>query len=128
MRTVNKVTLLGNVGMDPEIRSSSMGTVIAKFSLATSYQAKDREKETEWHNLVVFGRMAEIVRDYVHKGDKLYVEGRLKTETWDKDGEKRYRTIVIANELSMLGDRSDVKAETGSETKSETVDDGDIPF
>ena len=86
-KSVNKVILLGNVGKDPEIRSTAGGTMVAQFGLATSERAKDSQgnwsDKTEWHNIVAYGKLAEIIRDYVKKGSKLYVEGRLQTRNWD---------------------------------------------
>src|ERR1700744_3543837 len=112
-RGVNKVILLGNVGKDPEIRSTAGGTIVASFSLATADRQKDQQgnwqDKTEWHNLVAFSRTAEIVRDYVKKGTQLFVEGKLQTRSWDdKDsGQKKYKTEVLVNELSLLGGRGD---------------------
>ena len=112
-KSVNKVILLGNVGKDPEIRSTPGGTLVATFGLATSDRQKDAQgnwqDRTEWHNLVAFNRTAEIVRDYVKKGSKLYVEGKLQTSSWeDKDTKaKRYRTEIIVNDLSLLSGRDD---------------------
>ena len=106
MRGVNKVTLLGNVGADPEIRSTASGTRIAKVSLATSRKYKDVE-ETEWHRLTIFGRLADIVEQYVAKGDKLFVEGRLHYSQTEGEGGTRYWTEVIVNELVMLGGAAD---------------------
>ena len=113
-KSVNRVFLLGNVGKDPEIRSTGGGTMVASFGLATSERSKDAQgnwqDRTEWHNIVVYGRLAEIVRDYVKKGSKLFVEGRLTTRNWDdKDhaGRKVYRTEIIVNELSLLSGRDD---------------------
>ena len=113
-KSVNKVFLLGNVGKDPEIRATGGGTMVANFGLATSERSKDQQgnwqDRTEWHNIVVYGRLAEIVRDYVKKGSKLFVEGRLATRNWDdKDhvGRKVYRTEVIVSELSLLSGRDD---------------------
>ena len=97
-RSVNKVTLLGNVGKDPEIRSSASGIMVANLTLATSDNQKDAQgnwqEHTEWHNLVAFKRTAEIVRDYVKKGSKLYIEGKITTRSWDdkESGQKRYKT------------------------------------
>ena len=97
-KSVNKVILLGNVGKDPEIRSTPSGTMVASFGLATSDRYQDPQgnwqDRTEWHNLVAFKRTAEIVRDYVKKGSKLYVEGKLQTRSWDdkETGQKRYKT------------------------------------
>ena len=109
-KTVNKVLLLGNVGKDPEIASTNGGTLVAKLSLATSERFKDKQGEwqerTEWHNLVAYARGAEILRDYVHKGSKLYVEGRLTTRSWDdkESGKKIYRTEVVVGDISLLSE------------------------
>jgi len=112
-RSVNKVTLLGNVGKDPEIRSTPSGVMVASFSIATSDRQKDAQgnwqDKTEWHNLKAFNRTAEIVRDYVKKGAKLYVEGKITTNTWDdkESGQKRYKTEILVNELVLLTGRED---------------------
>jgi single-strand DNA-binding protein len=112
-KSVNKVILLGNVGKDPEMRSTGGGTLVANFTLATSDRQKDGQgnwqDRTEWHNLVAFTRLAEIVRDYVKKGSKLYVEGKIQTRSWDdkETGAKRYRTEIIVNDLSLLSGRED---------------------
>jgi len=112
-KSVNKVILLGNVGKDPEIRSTAGGTMVANFTLATSDRQKDAQgnwqDRTEWHNLVAFTRLAEIVRDYVKKGSKLYIEGKIQTRSWDdkESGQKRYRTEIIVNDLSLLSGRDD---------------------
>jgi single-strand DNA-binding protein len=109
-KTVNKVLLLGNVGKDPEIASTNGGTLVAKLSLATSERFKDKQGEwqerTEWHNLVAYARGAEILRDYVHKGSKLFVEGRLTTRSWDdkESGKKIYRTEIVVGDISLLSD------------------------
>jgi single-strand DNA-binding protein len=112
-KSVNKVILLGNVGKDPEIRSTPGGTLVATFGLATSDRQKDAQgnwqDRTEWHNLVAFNRTAEIIRDYVKKGSKLFVEGRLSTSSWeDKETKaKRYKTEIIVNDLSLLSGRDE---------------------
>jgi single-strand DNA-binding protein len=112
-RSVNKVTLLGNVGKDPEIRSTPGGTMVASFTLATSDNQKDAQgawqERTEWHNLVAFKRTAEIVRDYVKKGHKLYIEGKITNRSWDdkESGQKRYKTEILVNELVLLSGRDD---------------------
>jgi single-strand DNA-binding protein len=113
-KSVNKVILLGNVGKDPEIRSTGGGTMVATFGLATSERSKDPQgnwvDRTEWHNLVAYGRLAEIVRDYVKKGSKLFVEGRMQTRNWDDKefaGRKVYRTEIILNDLSLLSGREE---------------------
>lgn len=118
-RSVNKVILVGNVGKEPEIKFATSGVAIANFSLATSDRVKDKSGEwqdhTEWHNLVAFQRTAEIVRDYVKKGSKLYVEGRIQTRSWDDQasGQKRYKTEVLINELVLLSGRDDASGGSG---------------
>jgi single-strand DNA-binding protein len=117
---VNKVFLLGNVGKDPEIRTTPNGMTVASFSLATAERAKGADGQwtdkTEWHNLVCFQRTAEIVRDYVKKGSQLFVEGKIQTRSWDDktSGEKKYRTEILVNELSLLGGRGEGGASAGS--------------
>jgi single-strand DNA-binding protein len=112
-KSVNKVILLGNVGKDPEIRSTGGGTMVASFGLATTERSKDQQgnwqDKTEWHNIVAYGRVAEIIRDYVKKGHKLFIEGRLTTRNWDdkESGQKKYRTEIIVNDLSLLSGRED---------------------
>ncbi len=106
---VNKVFLLGNVGKDPEIRSTAGGTMVASFSLATADRQKDAQgnwtDKSEWHSLVAFNRTAEIVRDYVKKGTQLYIEGKITTRSWDdkESGQKKYRTEILVNEMTLLG-------------------------
>jgi single-strand DNA-binding protein len=122
-KSVNKVILLGNVGKDPEIRSTGGGTMVANFTLATSDRQKDPQgnwqDRTEWHNLVAFTRLAEIVRDYVKKGSKLYIEGKIQTRSWDdkESGAKKYRTEIIVNDLSLLSSR-DEAGSSGGYTRS----------
>lgn len=115
-RSVNKVTLVGNVGKDPEIRSTGSGVMVANLTLATSDRQKDAQgawqDKTEWHNLVAFTRTAEIIRDYVKKGSKLYIEGKIQTRSWDdkETGAKRYRTEIIVNDLVLLSGREEGSA------------------
>ena len=110
---VNKVFLLGNVGKDPEIRATQGGMQIATFTLATADRQKGQDGQwtdkTEWHNLVAFQRTAEIVRDYVKKGSQVFVEGKIQTRSWDdkESGQKKYRTEILVNELSLLGGRGE---------------------
>ncbi len=127
---VNKVLLLGNVGKDPEIRSTTGGTLVATFGLATADRRKDQQGNwqdtTEWHNIVVYGRTAEIVRDYVKKGKELFIEGKIQSRSWDdkETGQKKYRTEIIANELTLLGGASGGRSEggsTGGYSKSNTA-------
>ena len=111
MASVNKVIIVGNLGRDPEIRYMPSGDAIANIAVATSYQSKDRntgeQKElTEWHRISFFGRLAEIVGQYLKKGSSVYVEGRLQTRKYtDKDGIERYATDIIAENMQMLGGR-----------------------
>lgn len=112
-KTVNKVILLGNVGKDPEIRSTTGGTLVANLSLATSERYKDKggewQERTEWHNLIGYARGAEILRDYVKKGSKLYIEGRITTRSWDdkETGKKAYRTEIVVNDITLLSPAED---------------------
>ena len=107
--SVNKAILVGRLGSDPEVRSTQSGTSVANMSLATNRYWKDqsgqRQEETEWHRVVFFNRLAEIVEQYVKKGSKLYIEGRLQTRSWEQDGIKRYSTEIIASEMQMLDSR-----------------------
>ncbi len=130
-RGVNKVILIGNVGRDPEMRDTASGSSIANLALATTEtwrdkQSSEKKEKTEWHRVVAFARLAEIVGEYVKKGDKLYIEGRLQTRKWqDKDGKDRYTTEVVVMDLEMLGGGS--KAAKKPEPVSDDYDD-DIPF
>ncbi len=108
---INKVILVGNLGRDPEVRSTPSGQPVASFTLATSRKWKDkggqRQEQTEWHNIVCWGRQAEVAGQYLTKGKQIYVEGRLQTRSWDdrNTGEKKYRTEVICENFQMLGAR-----------------------
>lgn len=110
---INKAFLLGNVGKDPEIRSTNGGSLVASFSLATADRQKDGQgnwqDKTEWHNLVAFNRTAEIVRDYVKKGSQLLIEGKIQTRSWDdrETGQRKYRTEIFVYDLTLLGGRSE---------------------
>jgi single-strand DNA-binding protein len=112
-KSVNKVILVGNLGKDPEIKYTPSGVPVAKFSLATNERYKDKAGEwqdrTEWHNIVAWQRLAEIVGEYVKKGSKVYIEGRLQTSSWEdkQSGEKKYRTEIIAQDLVLLGGRGE---------------------
>ena len=137
MASVNKVIIVGNLGRDPEIRYMSSGEAIANIAVATSYKSKERDtgeqkEQTEWHRITFFGRLAEIVGQYLKKGSSVYVEGRLHTRKYtDKDGVERYATDVIAEQMQMLGGPTVGKGETGNmpalppdQTSSETADPG----
>lgn len=147
--SVNKVILVGNVGADPEIRTSKSGSKVASIRLATTERRKGQDgtwaDHTEWHRLTVFGKTAETVEAYVEKGKQLYIEGKLSTTSYEKDGQKRYSTDIIVDVLQMLGKKG---AGDGSETgrgrtmpeipngasgdlskhKTSSIDDSDIPF
>jgi len=124
---VNKVLLLGNVGKDPEIRATAGGMTIASFTLATADRAKDAQgnwaDKTEWHNLVAFQRTAEIVRDYVKKGTQLFIEGKIQTRSWDdkESGQKKYRTEIIVNDLTLLGSKQSGGDSSGSYSRPSTA-------
>ena len=147
MKSGNKATLLGNVGRDPEIKVTGSGTSVANFSIATSDRYKDKSGEwqdrTEWHNVVAYGRSADIIRDYVRKGSKLYVEGRIQTRSWDgKDGSKQYRTEIVVDQVVLLsggekqsedgryerGSYDQRREPQGGDFGSQEIDESDIPF
>jgi len=145
--SVNKVILIGNLGKDPEIRHLENGATVANFSIATSENYKDRKTgekvtQTEWHNIVAWRGLAEIAEKFIKKGDKIYIEGKLKTRTWqDKEGNNRYSTEVITDNLTMLGSSGEVKlnseAINAPEKEAKTVpekefsspdENDDLPF
>src|SRR5215218_7842646 len=111
-RGVNKVILVGNLGKDPETRYMPNGKAVTTFTIATSESWKDKQtgeqrEQTEWHNIVMYDRLAEIAAEYLRKGSQVYVEGRLRTRKWqDKEGRDRYTTEINANEMQMLGSRA----------------------
>ena len=139
-KSVNKVILIGNVGQDPEVKYTVSGTPVARVSLATNERFKDSNDQwqdrTEWHSIVAWQRLAEIVGEYVRKGSKLYVEGKLQTSTWEdkQNGEKKYRTDIVARDIVLLGSRDNGQQESPAMTSAEsslepvTVTDDDIPF
>jgi single-strand DNA-binding protein len=110
-RGVNKVTLIGNLGADPEVRATTSGSRVANVRVATAESWMDkntgqRQERTEWHRVIFFGRLAEIVEQYLAKGSQVYIEGRLQTRKWqDQNGQDRYTTEIVANEMQMLGGR-----------------------
>jgi single-strand DNA-binding protein len=118
-KSVNKVILIGNLGKDPEVKYTQGGMAVARFSLATTDRVKDKDgnwqDRTEWHNLVAFQRTAEIAGEYLKKGGKVYIEGRLHSDSWDdkETGQKKYKTEIIINDLVLLGGR-DAGGEGGS--------------
>jgi single-strand DNA-binding protein len=123
-RGINKVILVGNVGQDPETRYMPNGGAVTNLSLATSETWKDKnsgeqQERTEWHRVVFYQRLAEIAAEYVHKGSKLYIEGSLRTRSWEQDGVKRYATEIIANEMQMLDSRGDNRGDGGFAPRQE---------
>lgn len=111
MSGVNKVILVGRLGKDPEVRNLDNGAVVANFSIATSERYNDRttgeKKEiTEWHNIVLWRGLAEISQKYLHKGDMVYIEGKLRTRSWEKDGVTRYTTEIVADNMTMLSPKT----------------------
>lgn len=110
-RSVNKATLIGVLGKDPEVRYMPNGTAVANLNMATDESYKDKQsgqkvEKTEWHRVVAYARLAEIMGEYLKKGSKVYIEGKLQTREWEKDGIKRYTTEIVANEMTMLDGRN----------------------
>ncbi|GBE06960.1 single-stranded DNA-binding protein [bacterium BMS3Bbin11] len=150
-RGVNKVILVGNLGKDPEVRFAPSGSAMANITVATTESWKDKQtgekqEKTEWHRVVFFNRLAEIVGEYLKKGSQVYIEGRIQTRKWQgQDGQDRYTTEIVANEMQMLGSRSgggdtawnapqdsapaqqQADAPQASTTPSDDFDD-DVPF
>jgi single-strand DNA-binding protein len=112
-KSLNKVMLIGNLGKDPEVKFTPGGMAVAKFTVATNERFKDKSGEwqdrTEWHSIVAWQRLAEIVGEYLKKGQKVYIEGRLQTSSWEdkNSGEKKYRTEIVASDMVMLGGRGE---------------------
>lgn len=110
-RGVNRVILIGNLGRDPESRATQGGVSVCNFSIATSETWKDKntgdtQERTEWHSIVAFNRLAEICSEYLRKGSKVYVEGSLRTTSWESDGVMKYRTEIVCREMQMLGTKA----------------------
>ena len=142
-RGINKVIIVGNLGADPDSRAMPSGNAVTNISVATSESWNDREtgekqEKTEWHRVVFFNRLAEIAAQYLKKGSQVYVEGKLQTRKWeDKEGNERWTTEVVANQMQMLGDRmsNDMSNDNASSSKSSSDNDfstdefdDDIPF
>lgn len=133
---VNKVILVGHLGKDPEVRYLANGTTVVNFSMATSDRVtKDGQKTTvtEWHKVVAFGKLAEICRDYLNKGKQVYIEGKIRSRSWeDKDGNKRFTTEIVAHQMQMLGGNG--QGGNGQREESSDVEpssppyDDDVPF
>ena len=131
MASVNKVILIGNLGKDPELRQTQNGNSVASFPIATTEHFGDKEKRTEWHNIVVWGKQAENAGQYRSKGRSVYIEGRISTRSWDdKDGNKRYKTEIVAQNIQFLGSK-DVDSgpkKAGEEPQPEPIVEDDLPF
>lgn len=150
-RGVNKVILLGHLGADPEVRYTQSGTAVANLRVATSERWKDRQsgeaqERTEWHRVVLFGKLGEIAEQYLRKGSQVFLEGRLQTRKWQgQDGQDRYTTEIVATDMQMLGGRGEAPAESAAnpqpraeavsepgESRAPSFDDDlqddDIPF
>ena len=146
--SINKVILVGRLGRDPEVRSTPSGATVAKFSIATDEKFTDRSGErqerTEWHNIVAWAKLAEICGQYLKKGKLVYIEGSLRTDSWDdkETGQKKYRTEIIARDMQMLDRKGDDEGGGGSwsggggrgsgssgpPSSGPDVDDDDVPF
>jgi single-strand DNA-binding protein len=126
---VNKVILVGNVGRDPEVRSISSGTRLAKFSLATTdHRSKDRDgnPRTEWHNIVAWAALADFCEKYIHKGTQLYIEGSIRYDTYEKDGQKKYFTEIHAREIQFVGSRQS-GGDSGNYSSGDRQNSGPAP-
>jgi single-strand DNA-binding protein len=142
MSGVNKVILIGNLGANPEVRFTQGGAAVANLRLATTERYTDRsgqkQEQTEWHRVVLFGRQAEVAQQYLTKGRQVYIEGRIRTRQWqDQQGQKRYSTEIVATNMQLIGSRADRPAEDMGATvpPDDTVNadfgggpDDDIPF
>lgn len=123
---INKVTLIGRMGKDPDVRYTPDGAMVTNFSIATDEHWKDKNGEqvqkTEWHKIVTFGKLAEICGNYLKKGSLVFVEGKIQTRSWeDKEGVKKYTTEIVANETKMLDSKP-------KETEQQTLNPDDVPF
>ena len=141
-RGINKVIIVGNLGADPDTKSMPSGNMVANFSVATSESWNDRDtgerqEKTEWHRVVFFGRLAEIADQYLRKGSQVYVEGKLQTRKWeDRDGNERWTTEIVGNQLEMLGERmgsgssqsNNMDQSTSKSNFNDDEFDDDIPF
>ena len=116
MASVNKWIGIGNLGRDPELRKTPSGTSVCSFSMATTKKLKDGEKKTEWHNIVVRNKLAEICEKYLSKGDRVFIEGKIKTRQWEQDGIKKYSTEIHALDMTFLTTKKDLNNPSGPET------------
>jgi len=131
-RGINKVIIVGNLGADPDSRAMPSGNAVTNISVATSESWKDREtgekrEKTEWHRVVFYNRLAEIAAQYLKKGSQVYVEGKLQTRKWDdKEGNERWTTEVVANQMEMLGDRKSNNMTNDNASSSQSTSDNDF--
>ena len=137
MGSLNRVTLIGRIGKEPEIRRTQSGDAVANISIATSEKYKDKtsgeyKELTEWHSISAFGKLAEIMEKYLTKGKEVYIEGSLKTQKWtDANGVEKYKTFVKADQLIMLGGKTESNSQATQpqpQASSAGIDDSDIPF
>ena len=136
MASVNKAILIGNLGVDPELRYTPAGQAVASFRMATTDRFKNKNGEqqerTEWHNVVCWGRLAEIANDYLKKGSPVYIEGRIQYRSYDdKDGIRRYRTEIVTQQMQLLGSKPSGETAVSAPAESEPqlpADDDDLPF
>jgi single-strand DNA-binding protein len=135
-RGINKVILVGNLGADPDVRYTAAGNAVARISVATSERWKDKQtgeqkERTEWHRVVFFGRLAEIAGEYLHKGSQVYIEGSLRTSSYEKEGQTHYATDIVAREMQMLGGRPQ-DAGSGQQHQAPAAEppdfEDDVPF
>lgn len=134
MASVNKVILIGNLGKDPEMRNTTSGSSVASFSISTTERYTDKsgtkQESTEWHNIVAYGKLAEICSKYLTKGKPIYLEGRLHYASWEKDGQTKSRTEIVANEIKMLGSKQDrvVGPATAGVSSNGQPESEELPF
>ncbi|OPX36895.1 MAG: single-stranded DNA-binding protein [Desulfobacteraceae bacterium 4484_190.1] len=139
MSGINKVILVGRLGKDPEIRYTPAGAAVANFTIATSEEWKDKstgekQEKTEWHRIVAWRRLGEICGEYLHKGSQVYIEGKIQTRAWDdRDGNKRYTTEIIAQNMQMLGAVNRVERAKSADNRLQVeepapIPEDDIPF
>ena len=123
---LNKVMLIGHLGNDPERRDTASGQTVVNFTLATSENYKDNsgtlQEKTEWHRIVVWGKLAEICHQYLKKGRQVYIEGRIQTRSWEKDGQKQYTTEIVCSDMQMLGSAKDFGGREGGNDQSSYSD------
>ena len=127
MSGVNKVHIIGRLGKDPETRTLENGSIVTSFSVATSETYKDKngakQETTDWHNMTIWGKLADLAAKFLKKGDLAYFEGKLRTRSWEKDGITRYTTEILVNQMTMLGSKNDQPAQQQAEGS-----DDDLPF